>query len=278
MSEHPLLIVALALLLLPLLLIAVLPPAQTGGPVLLVPAAGIAWPTYTVQVGDTLSSIAVRTGVPVDYLVASNDLDPAHLRPGQKLLLPSGGVLHLVRAGQTVGDIAKTYEVTEGTIRLANQLSGEPLAGMRILVPNPAVVPQATALDLGRGIQFAWPARGTISSPFGPRIHPIFHVPSFHAGIDIPLFEGTRVYAAAPGRIVTAGWAEGFGLLVVVDHGEGYRTYYAHLSQFLVVVGQFVEMGQAIALSGNTGFSTGPHLHFEIRRDGAPVDPLLLLP
>jgi len=277
-SENPVFAVALALLLLPLLLIPFLPPPQAGGPVLPVAATRIAWPTYTVQIGDTLSGIAQRSGIPPDHLIASNEVDPSRLRPGQVLLLPRGGVLHTVKAGQSVADIAKTYEVAEGTIRSANGLSGEPVAGMRILVPAPTVVPQATAVALGKGIQFAWPARGIISSPFGPRIHPIHRVPSFHAGIDIVLAEGTRVYAAAPGRIVTAGWEGGYGLLAVVDHGDGYSTYYAHLSQLLVSVGQFVEIGQTIARSGNTGLSTGPHLHFEIRRDGTPMDPLFFLP
>lgn len=280
MSENPVFAVALALLLLPLLLVPFLPPPQAGGPVLPVAATRITWPTYTVQVGDTLSGIAQRSGIPLDYLIASNEVDPSRLRPGQVLLLPSGGVLHTVKAGQIVADIAKTYEVAEGTIRSANGLSGEPVAGMRILVPVPSVVPQAAAVALGKGeaTPFVWPARGTISSPFGPRIHPIYRVSSFHAGIDIVLSEGTRVYAAAPGRIVTAGWEGGYGLLVVVDHGDGYSTYYGHLSQLVVSVGQFVEIGQTIARSGNTGLSTGPHLHFEIRRDGTPVDPLFHLP
>lgn len=280
MSEKPVFAVALALLLLPLLLVPFLPPPQAGGPVLPVAATRITWSTYTVQVGDTLSGIAQRSGIPLDYLIASNEVDPSRLRPGEVLLLPSGGVLHTVKAGQIVADIAKTYEVAEGTIRSANGLSGEPVAGMRILVPVPSVVPQAAAVALGKGeaTPFVWPARGTISSPFGPRIHPIYRVSSFHAGIDLVLPEGTRVYAAAPGRIVTAGWEGGYGLLVVLDHGDGYSTYYGHLSQLLVSVGQFVEIGQTIARSGNTGLSTGPHLHFEIRRDGTPVDPLLLLP
>ena len=280
MSENPFLVAALALLLVPLVLAAFLPPAPAGGPVVPITAAWSSWPTYTVQVGDTMASIAQKVGVPLDYLIASNDVDPSRLRPGQQLLLPSGGVLHTVKPGQTLTDIAKSYEVTEGTLRLANGLSAEPAPGTRIVVPMPPVVPQATAVALGKGetTRFAWPARGTITSAYGPRIHPIYHVSSFHSGIDLALAEGTRVCAAAPGRVVVAGWEGGYGLLVVLDHGDGYSTYYAHLSQIVVSVGQFVEIGQMIARSGNTGLSTGPHLHFEIRRDGVAVDPLLFLP
>ncbi len=278
MSENPLLAVALGLLLVPLLLASLLPPSPAGGPVVPVAATRATWSTYTVQTGDTLAGIAQRTGVPADYLIASNDVDPSRLRPGQQLLLPAGGVLHTVKPGQSLADIAQSYGVAESAILLANGLSEAPATGLRILVPSPPVIPQATAVALGKGTRFAWPARGVISSPYGPRVHPIYHVASFHSGIDIAIPEGTRVYAAAAGRVVTAGWEGGFGFLVVLDHGDGYSTYYGHLSQPLVVVGQFVEMGQTIALSGNTGLSTGPHLHFETRHDGVAVDPLLFLP
>ncbi len=280
MNENPFLAVVLALVLLPLLLVPFLPPDPVGGPVVPIAASRATWSTYTVQVGDTLSGIAHRTGVAADYLIASNDVDPGRLRVGQQILIPVGGVLHTVRQGQSLADIATSYGVTEGAIKLANGLAGEPRAGTRILVPSPSVVPQATAVALGKGVgaRFAWPTRGAISSPYGPRIHPIYQVSSFHAGVDIVVPEGTRVYASAPGRVITAGWEGGYGLLVVLDHGDGYTTYYGHLSALLVSVGQFVEIGQAIALSGNTGLSTGPHLHFEIRRDGVTVDPLLFLP
>ncbi len=276
MSEHSWVWVALALLL-PLVILAPFVPSPTGGPVLA--SSRTAWSTYTVRPGDTLTAVAQRLNVPVEYLIASNEgLDPDRLRPGQALLVPQGGVVHVVKPGQTLADIARTYEVSEGSIRLANGLQGEPAAGTRILVPQPVVVPQATALALGKGKVFCWPARGALTSTFGPRIHPIYKVPSFHAGVDLALPEGTPVHAAANGRVVLADWHEGYGLLVVLDHGDGYTTYYGHLARLLVQAGQYVEAGQRIALSGNTGLSTGPHLHFEVRHNDTPVDPLLFLP
>ncbi|GJP51058.1 hypothetical protein CLOM_g10227 [Closterium sp. NIES-68] len=100
----------------------------------------------------------------------------------------------------------------------------------------------------------------------------------FHKGIDIAVEENTPVVAAQAGRISFAGWRKGYGYVVVVDHGKGYASLYAHCNRFVARKGQAVGKGQAIALSGNTGHSTGPHLHFEIHRHGSPVDPLLLLP
>ncbi|CAI5468340.1 unnamed protein product [Closterium sp. Yama58-4] len=100
----------------------------------------------------------------------------------------------------------------------------------------------------------------------------------FHKGIDIAVEENTPVVAAQAGRISFAGWRKGYGYVVVVDHGKGYSTLYAHCNRFVARKGEAVGKGQAIALSGNTGHSTGPHLHFEIHRHGSPVDPLLLLP
>ncbi|MBC7100009.1 M23 family metallopeptidase, partial [Candidatus Bipolaricaulota bacterium] len=147
--------------------------------------------------------------------------------------------------------------------------------GTRLYIPEPKTIPLNSS-TVFQG--FTWPVRGTISSSFGPRIHPIYGVPSFHTGIDIAVPEGTPVRAAAGGTVTFSGWQEGFGLLVVIDHENGYETYYGHLSRLLVAPGQSVSAGETIALSGNTGLSTGPHLHFEVRYLGTPVDPRPLLP
>ncbi len=124
---------------------------------------------------------------------------------------------------------------------------------------------------------FNWPLFGEITSGFGPRRHPITRERDFHEGIDLKADEGTAVYAARAGKVSFAGPKGGYGYLIILDHGL-YETYYAHLSEILVYKGQFVEAGRLIARSGNTGFSTGPHLHFEIRLRGIPVNPLDYLP
>jgi murein DD-endopeptidase MepM/ murein hydrolase activator NlpD len=126
--------------------------------------------------------------------------------------------------------------------------------------------------------QLIWPVSGPISSPFGMRTNPITHAFILHAGIDIAVPTGTTVVAAAEGRVIVAGWDDGgCGNMIVIDHGGHLATQYCHLSQMYVGVGQDVQRGQAIAASGSTGNSTGPHVHFGVRIDGRPVDPMTYL-
>jgi murein DD-endopeptidase MepM/ murein hydrolase activator NlpD len=117
-----------------------------------------------------------------------------------------------------------------------------------------------------------WPVQGPITSPFGPRWG------GFHPGIDIGIPEGTPIHAAAAGTVIYCGWESGYGNLVVLDHHNGLATAYAHQSRIAVGCNQNVDQGQVIGYSGCTGFCTGPHLHFEVRVDGSPVDPLGYLP
>jgi murein DD-endopeptidase MepM/ murein hydrolase activator NlpD len=124
----------------------------------------------------------------------------------------------------------------------------------------------------GRGI-FSWPVTGTITSPFGWRSNPFGGGPEFHQGLDIAAPSGTPVTAAAAGTVIMAQWYGGYGNYILIDHGGGYSTGYGHLSAIYVSSGQVVQRGQAIGAVGSTGQSTGPHLHFEVRIAGKPVDP-----
>lgn len=117
------------------------------------------------------------------------------------------------------------------------------------------------------------PVEGRISSGFGYRRHPITGLRSFHYGIDITANRGVEVQAAGTGVVVFSGWSGGFGNVVIISHGYGYETVYAHNSKLLVSVGDKVNKGDIISKVGTTGNSTGPHLHFEIRIDGEAVDP-----
>ena len=128
-------------------------------------------------------------------------------------------------------------------------------------------------LNAGAPGTFAWPASGPITDPFGMRMHPITHQWKMHSGMDIGAPMGSTIVAAAGGRVIYSGWEGGYGNTIVIDHGGQTSTLYGHCSQLFVSEGQDVQRGQAIGAVGSTGESTGPHLHFEIRINGVPVDP-----
>ena len=133
----------------------------------------------------------------------------------------------------------------------------------------------ASAHGSGR---FIWPCYGEITSYYGWRTHPIFGTQRYHSGMDIAVDYGTSVCAADSGTVIYAGWMGGYGNAVMIDHGGGLVTLYGHNSSLNVDVGQSVAQGQVIALAGSTGYSTGPHCHFEVRVHGDVTDPLAYLP
>jgi len=135
----------------------------------------------------------------------------------------------------------------------------------------------AARLDYLNSIPSAYPVYGTITSPFGMRKSPFGYGTEFHPGIDISVPVGTPVKAAGKGVVTYAGWLTGYGNAVIIDHGYGIESVYGHNSEILVKVGQSVKRGDIIAKSGNTGRSTGPHVHFEVRVNGNPVDPMKYL-
>lgn len=124
---------------------------------------------------------------------------------------------------------------------------------------------------------FAWPVTGPVTSRYGMRVSPVDGQARLHAGIDIGVGSGVAVHASKDGRVSTAGWDDVLGYVVVVTHSDGYTSVYAHNSVLRVIQGAAVRQGDVLALSGATGWATGPHVHFEIRKDGQPYDPLLFL-
>jgi Peptidase family M23 len=131
---------------------------------------------------------------------------------------------------------------------------------------------------LDQALPNLWPTDGRITSGFGWRRSPFGHAWRFHSGLDIATIRGTPIYAAAAGKVMLAGYNSGYGRMVEIDHGFGISTLYGHCNTLEVRPGQHVEPGDLIATVGSTGRSTGPHLHFEVRLDGHPVDPLDYLP
>ncbi len=124
---------------------------------------------------------------------------------------------------------------------------------------------------------FQYPVKARITSPFGPRRHPIFGVRSMHSGIDLAAPRGTPIKASEGGLVIYAGWYGGYGKVVIIDHSKGFSTLYAHLDSIEVRVGERVNQGKVVGHEGCTGYSTGPHLHFEVRSGGKPQNPILYL-
>ncbi len=243
--------------------------------------------SYTVQVGDTAQSIANSFGLQPTTLLWSNpemESTPDFLRVGQVLtILPVDGAYHTVEAGDTLESIAETYQVGVAAILdcpfnpdLGD--GGELIPDMGLIIPGGSKPYQprqvttyrgATPTEFSASGRFRWPAAGTITQGYWYG----------HRAIDIGAATGTAVMAADDGYISFAGWTDiGYGYLLVVDHGNGYETYYAHLSRFWVFEGQVVTAGQVIGEVGSSGNSTGPHLHFEVRYNGYPTNPRIYLP
>ena len=242
--------------------------------------------TYEVAPGDTLSDIAARFGVDEATIIQASGLDhPDQLSIGQKLtILPVAGVLHRVQPGDTLVDIAARYGVTVEDVVRANALAGDTLqVDQELVVPGgkPPVAMAATrdvsARGGGRGsvVSMVWPASGGISTYFGERGG---FWPRGHSGIDIAAGWGAPVRAAADGWVAAVRFGGPYGRYIVLNHGDGLQTLYAHLSAAYVDVGEEVGRGQVIGAVGSTGLSTGPHLHFEVVVWGQEVDPLTYLP
>lgn len=128
------------------------------------------------------------------------------------------------------------------------------------------------------GIHFIWPVVGPITSPFGMRLDPVMHQYWLHTGVDIGVPWGTPIHAAASGKVIVAQWLTGYGYTVIIDDGDGVSNLYAHQSRFNCYVGENVQQGQVIGYVGATGWATGPHLHFEVRINGKPVNPMSYMP
>jgi murein DD-endopeptidase MepM/ murein hydrolase activator NlpD len=264
---------------------------------------------YTIQAGDTIGSIAAGFGVSEDYILWNNpevSADPNFLLVGEALLIPSvNGIVYHVAYGDTLTDIAGVYQIDVQSILgfVPNGIATPDglSEGMVLLlpgaVPPPAPIPAAVVAveeapveptDSGStlpvpasdppasSVGFIWPFYGNITTYFGePRGN------SYHKGIDIDGFGnyGAPIAAAASGTVIVAAWDDwGLGYHVKIQHDDGSMTVYGHLSEIWVSPGQYVGQGESVGALGSTGYSTGPHLHFELWIGGGPVDPLGYLP
>ena len=233
--------------------------------------------TYTVQPGDTLSSIALRFGLTLDAVRWSNpevEYNPDDLYPGQVLRLPPlNGIVVEVKEGDTVEKLAKRYNVPPEVIRdyAPNRLRPPYILtpGTLLIIPGGSKAINWPPPRAYPGYTYMWPVRGYITQPFSKR----------HNGIDIGTIYGAGVYAARSGRVRVARWDDtGYGNMVIIDHGDGWNTLYAHMKGFLVQPGQWVSQGELIGRAGGTGRATGPHVHFEVRKGRTRYNPMNFLP
>ncbi len=252
---------------------------------------------YRVQSGDTAIRIADRFGIREETILGGNSFlsnDAGQLMTGVDIvILPVDGVLHDVTEGETVESIAGFYGVpVEDIIAYEPNRLEFPyrlFPGTQILVPGaireefywdpPVMVSSSSSPEAGQGGVFvAVPGTGTYIWPTGGRTITQYSWYG-HTALDVALPNGSPIYASDTGTVTYATWSPHcYGNLVVINHGNGYETFYAHLSSFNVLPGQTVYQGNTIAFSGNTGCSSGPHLHFEIRYNKARYNPLSYLP
>ncbi len=245
---------------------------------------------YKIKTEETLSSIAKDKGISVDTIKWANDLTSDSIKPGDSLkILPVSGVSHIVKSGDTLASVAKKYSAEQQAIMdfpfndVPDDFSLK--VGQVLIVPDgvppdtkvparPKVQylaqgPASAAFSAPFGASFIWPANGIITQYFS----------WYHPGADIANRSAPAISASDGGRVVVAGWPDnqGYGNRIVLDHGNGYTSMYAHLSNIYVSVGDMVSRGQLIGQMGSTGRSTGTHLHFEIHYKGVALNPLGIL-
>ena len=238
---------------------------------------------YRAKNGDNLWTIAKKNSLDFYTLLSVNRMQKANkISIGQEVKIPNQrGLLYTVRKGDTLEDIALDKNVSIRKIirvnRIMNPSAVKP--GTDLFLPGAEVshkYSKQLLRDSGIPPQFAWPCRKTArkSSNFGYRKDPFTKKRAFHSGADFAPGYGASVYASMNGRVTYAGYMGGYGKLVVIKHANGYSTRYSHMSRILVRKGKYVSQGKLIGKVGNTGRSTGPHLHFEIRKNGKPQNPM----
>lgn len=257
---------------------------------------------YEVVAGDTLSEIAIKVNIPMDTIVEMNDqLEDvtSTLQIGDELLItvpePELSVFRVEEEYyEETYDADVVYMENDAWYTNQTVVHQQPSAGFRKVVADVSylndkevgreilkeeIVMEAVPKIVERGTKipptYVRPISGGVqTSAFGRRSAPTRGASSYHKGIDWATPTGTPVYASCGGTVVKAGWGSGYGYVVYINHEDGRQTRYGHLSKVLVSEGQSVQQGDRIALSGNTGISTGPHLHFEILINGTQVNPL----
>jgi murein DD-endopeptidase MepM/ murein hydrolase activator NlpD len=233
------------------------------------------WETYKVQPGDSVSKIAAARSISMDAIIASNGIANARrLREGETIRIPNmDGIPYTVKRGDTLSKISTAMEAPVEAILDANNMDSDAITvGMSLFIPGARM--RSEDLKLALGELFVYPVRGRLSSPYGWRNDPISGARRFHAAIDMAANTGTPVKASMDGRVATVGMNSVYGKYIILSHGGGFQTLYAHLNTVSVTQGAYASQGSKIGEVGSTGYSTGPHLHFAVYKNGKAVNPL----
>ncbi len=241
----------------------------------------VSYQTYKVRSGDTISGIAKKFGLTnISTLISVNDIgNVRQLAAGQKLKIPSiDGIIYTVKKGDSLSSITEKYKISLEQLLDVNELNSETLTtGQQLFLPGAAMDANSLRNAMGELFRLPIAAKFRWSSPYGNRIDPIAGVKSFHTGTDLACPTGTPILAAMSGKVTTTGLNRVYGNYVIIDHGNGYQTLYAHMSKIIATKGQWVSQGTRIGLVGSTGYSTGPHLHFTVYKNGKLIDPMTVL-
>ena len=224
---------------------------------------------HKVKSGETLWDIAHRHNLNIDSLIGANNISNMNsIKPGQEFkILPVKGILYRVSPGESVGSIARKFDLEIETIMKDNNIKDASNLKIDQKLILRGAKPEFSYQDR-LDQKFMYPINTRITSYYGPRWG------RMHEGLDFAAPMGSPIRAVSSGRVVYSGWATGYGYVVIVQHQRGLRTLYAHNSKLLVREGESVGKGEVVARSGNTGNSTGPHLHFEVQVNGRPENPL----
>ena len=232
--------------------------------------------SYTVKRGDTLSEIAAKNNLDVGTLISFNKIDDVRrLMAGIEITIPDiDGVPYTVQRGDSLDKIAERYNVTLENILDANDLQTALIQpGQKLFVPGAEI--SEYEYKKAMGTLFIYPTAGRITSGFGYRADPFTGVRRMHYGLDLANRTGTLIKATMAGRVVAVGdQPRGYGKYIVIKHNHGFQSLYGHLSTIEVNRNQYVAQGQRIGLMGNSGRSTGSHLHFSLYKNNIPVNPL----
>jgi len=236
--------------------------------------------SYNVKKNDTIFSIAEKLGINVDTIISFNEINSEDsIKEGDTILIPNmDGIIIFPEKKIYLKSLSEIYKINEEILFYINNIQRDFIYPKEeIFIPLVRMSDEEKSYFLSKVFIYPLKTNKIVSSLYGLRKDPFTRRIRFHGGVDIATPSGTNVMATADGQVIYADWAPDYGILIVIKHKYGYTSWYGHLSKILVKKGEIVKQGQIIGLSGNTGRTTGPHLHFEIRRFNTRKNPFEVL-